>query len=278
MSYKIVADSCCEFPAEYEKDPHYERVPLGLEVEDELIMDDENFDQAYFLKKVAMSQKCPKSFCPSPEKFMEAYRTEAENVFVFTLSSKLSGSYNSAELGKKLYHERYGEKNIFVCDSESASCGETQLSMLAASWSEQGLAFDEICGRLSDFRDHMNTYFVLDNLETLRKNGRLSGVKALVASTLSIKPVMGATKGEIIQLGQSVGIKKALAKMAETVAKEAVNPQEKTLMITHCNCPQRAESVKKMILEKIQCRDVLIMDTKGVSSMYANDGGVIVTL
>lgn len=278
MSYKIVADSCCEFPAEYEKDPHYERVPLGLEVEDELIMDDENFDQAYFLKKVAMSQKCPKSSCPSPEKFMEAYRTEAENVFVFTLSSKLSGSYNSAELGKKLYHERYGEKNIFVCDSESASCGETQLSMLAASWSEQGLAFDEICGRLSDFRDHMNTYFVLDNLETLRKNGRLSGVKALVASTLSIKPVMGATKGEIIQLGQSVGIKKALAKMAETVAKEAVNPQEKTLMITHCNCPQRAESVKKMILEKIQCRDVLIMDTKGVSSMYANDGGVIVTL
>ena len=278
MSYKIVADSCCEFPAEYEKDPHYERVPLVLEVEDELIMDDENFDQAYFLKKVAMSQKCPKSFCPSPEKFMEAYRTEAENVFVFTLSSKLSGSYNSAELGKKLYHERYGEKNIFVCDSESASCGETQLSMLAASWSEQGLAFDEICGRLSDFRDHMNTYFVLDNLETLRKNGRLSGVKALVASTLSIKPVMGATKGEIIQLGQSVGIKKALAKMAETVAKEAVNPQEKTLMITHCNCPERAESVKKMILEKIQCRDVLIMDTKGVSSMYANDGGVIVTL
>ena len=278
MSYKIVADSCCEFPAEYEKDPHYERVPLGLEVEDELIMDDENFDQAYFLKKVAMSQKCPKSFCPSPEKFMEAYRTEAENVFVFTLSSKLSGSYNSAELGKKLYHERYGEKNIFVCDSESASCGETQLSMLAASWSEQGLAFDEICGRLSDFRDHMNTYFVLDNLETLRKNGRLSGVKALVASTLSIKPVMGATKGEIIQLGQSVGIKKALAKMAETVAKEAVNPQEKTLMITHCNCPERAESVKKMILEKIQCRDVLIMDTKGVSSMYANEGGVIIAV
>lgn len=278
MSYKIVADSCCEFPAEYEKDPRYERVPLGLEVEDELIMDDENFDQAYFLKKVAMSQKCPKSFCPSPEKFMEAYRTEAENVFVFTLSSKLSGSYNSAELGKKLYHERYGEKNIFVCDSESASCGETQLSMLAARWSGQGLAFDEICGRLSDFRDHMKTYFVLDNLETLRKNGRLSRVKALVASTLSIKPVMGSTKGEIIQLGQSIGIKKALAKMAETVAKEAVNPQEKTLMITHCNCPQRAESVKKMILEKIQCRDVLIMDTKGVSSMYANDGGVIVTL
>lgn len=278
MSYKIVVDSCCELPENLRQDRRFERVPLGLEVGEYCRMDDETFNQAEFLRKVAEYPKCPKSSCPSPERFMESYDDSAEHIYAVTLSSHLSGSYNSAELGKKLYHERYGEKNIFVCDSESASCGETQLSMLAASWSEQGLAFDEICGRLSDFRDHMNTYFVLDNLETLRKNGRLSGVKALVASTLSIKPVMGATKGEIIQLGQAIGIKKALAKMAETVAKEAVNPQEKSLMITHCNCPQRAESVKKMILEKIQCRDVLIMDTKGVSSMYANDGGVIVTL
>ena len=278
MSYKIVADSCCEFPVEYRQDPRFESVPLGLEVEEELIMDDKNFDQAAFLKKVAASSKCPKSFCPSPEKFMEAYQTDAENVFVFTLSSKLSGSYNSAELGKNMYHETYGEKNIFVCDSESASCGETQLAMKAVEWSEEGLAFEEICKRLNEYRDHMNTYFVLDNLETLRKNGRLTGVKALVASTLSIKPVMGAEKGEIIQLGQAIGIKKGLAKMVEFIVKEAVDPEKKTLMITHCNCPDRAESVKKMLLEKITFRNVIVMDTRGVSSMYANDGGVIVAL
>lgn len=278
MSYKIVADSCCEFPEEYKADPRFQIVPLELMVEDEVIIDDETFDQESFLKKVADSPKCPKSACPSPEKFMEAYRTDAENVFVFTLSSKLSGSYNSAELGKKLYHEKYGEKNIYVCDSQSASCGETQLVMKAAMWSEKGLPFEEICQRLVSYRDHMNTYFVLNNLETLRKNGRLSLVKALVASTLSIKPVMGAAKGEIIQLGQAIGIKKALAKMAEVAAKEAVHPEEKMLMITHCNCKERAESVKKMILEKIRVKGVLLMDTRGVSSMYANDGGVIVTL
>lgn len=278
MSYKIVADSCCEFPEEYRKDSRFQNVALELMVEDEVIIDDETFDQADFLKKVAASPKCPKSACPSPEMFMEAYRTEAENVFVFTLSSKLSGSYNSAELGKKLYHEKYGEKNIYVCDSRSASCGETQLAFKAVQWSKEGLAFEEICKRLADYRDHMNTYFVLNNLETLRKNGRLSGVKALVASTLSIKPVMGADQGEIRQLGQAIGIKKALAKMAEVVAKEAVHPEEKMLMITHCNCKERAESVKKMILEKIRVKDTLVMDTRGVSSMYANDGGVIVTL
>lgn len=278
MSYKIVADSCCELPEKYENDFRFERVALGLEVGDELIMDDESFNQSSFLKKVADSPTCPKSFCPSPEKFMEAYHGDAENVFVFTLSAKLSGSYNSAELGKKLYFETYGHKNIYICDSESASCGETQLAMKAVQWSEEGLPFEEICNRLEQYRDHMNTYFVLDNLETLRKNGRLTGVKALVASTLSIKPVMGAEKGEIVQLGQAIGIKKALAKMTETIAKDAVEPEKKTLMITHCNCLDRAESVKKLILDKITCRDVCIMDTKGVSTMYANDGGVIVTL
>ena len=278
MSYKIVADSCCEFPEGYEKDSRYERVALRLDVEDEVFIDDESFDQAKFLKSVAKSAECPKSSCPSPEAFREAYHTDAENVFVFTLSSHLSGSYNSAELGKKLYHEKYGDKNIFVCDSESASCGETQLAFKTVEWSKEGRSFEEICQRLAEYRDKMKTYFVLDNLETLRKNGRLTGIKAFVATTLNIKPVMSATKGVIIQIGQAIGTQKALAKMAETVARESVHPEEKMLMITHCNCRERAEKVKEMILEKIKVKDVLIMDTKGVSSMYANDGGVIVTL
>ena len=90
MSYKIVVDSCCELPDYCHKDDRYEIVPLTLEVEEEQIIDDESFDQASFLQKVAASPKCPKSSCPSPERYRESYVTEAENVFVFTLSSKLS--------------------------------------------------------------------------------------------------------------------------------------------------------------------------------------------
>ena len=99
MSFKIVVDSCCELPEEYLQDPRFEIVPLGLEVGDYQIQDDENFNQAEFLKKVAEYPKCPKSACPSPERFREAYRTDAEHVYVITLSSHLSGSYNSAVLG-----------------------------------------------------------------------------------------------------------------------------------------------------------------------------------
>lgn len=279
MSYKIVIDSCGELPKELKKDPRFETVPLGLEVGDYSIMDDENFDQALFLKKVAESSACPKSSCPSPEKYMNAYHCDAENVFVVTLSRNLSGSYNSAELGKKLYIETYGPKNIHVVDSQSASGGETQIALLAMELSDQEIGYEEICKKLDEYRDNMKTYFVLDNLETLRKNGRLTGVKAFVASTLSIKPVMGTDgDGNIVQLSQAIGIKKGLKKMVETILKEIPITENKRVAITHTNAPARAELVRDMLCEKAKYRDIIIMDTAGISSMYANNGGVIVTV
>ena len=278
MSFKIVVDSCCELPEEYLQDSRFEIVPLELEVGEYRVVDDEHFNQAEFLKKVAEYPKCPKSACPSPEHFREAYRTEAEHVYVITLSSHLSGSYNSAVLGMNLYREKYGEKQIHVIDSESASCGETQIARKLVELEEQGLPFEEIVKQIEEFRSNVHTYFVLDNLETLRKNGRLTGVKALVASTLSIKPIMAGDKGNIVQRGQSVGMKKALRRMAEIVLEEAGDTSDRVLMITHCNAPERAETVKKLLMEKADFKDCLIMDTRGVSSMYANDGGVIVTV
>lgn len=278
MSYKIVVDSCCELPEELKHDPRYEIVPLTLIVGDSYErLDDDGFDQKEFLRAVAECPVSPKSACPSPEKYMEAYRIDADHVYVVTLSSKLSGSYNSAVLGKNLYHETYGEKQIYVVDSRSASCGETQIAMQIARWEDEGMGYEEITEKIEKFTDGMHTYFVLDNLDTLRKNGRLSGVKALVASTLSIKPVMAGDQGSIVQLGQSVGIKKALAKMVDHVVSDVVDAEKKCLMITHCNNPERANSVKEQILSKVKFKDVLIMDTAGISSMYANDGGVIVT-
>lgn len=279
MSYKIVVDSCCELPEEWKNDPRFESVPLTLIVGETYEReDDKDFDQLEFLKTVAACPTCPKSACPSPDRFMRAFETQAEHVYAVTLSSQLSGSYNSAVLGKSLYHESNGDKDIYVFDSRSASCGETQIVKKIVEFEEKGMPFADICEQVEAYKRNMNTYFVLDSLETLRKNGRLSGVKALVASTLNIKPIMGADNGSIIQLGQSVGIKKALSKMVDCVIKDAVNSETKNLMITHCNNMERALSVKEQLLAKGKFKDVVIMDTAGVSSMYANDGGIIVTL
>ena len=209
---------------------------------------------------------------------MEAYHCEAEEIYVITLSSHLSGSYNSAELGRSLYIEKYGEKKIHVVDSESASCGETQLAMRIMRYKEAGLSFEETVEKIEVFKRKMRTYFVLDNLETLRKNGRLSGVKALVASTLNIKPVMIGNLGVIEQKGQAIGINKALAKIADHLMSEIAHPEKRSLIISHCNCPQRAEYMRNLMEKRASYKNVMILDMAGISSMYANDGGIIVTL
>lgn len=276
MSYKIVVDSCCELPKELLQSGKFERVPLGIEIGDYNLLDDESFHQADFLKRVAAYPKCPKSSCPSPERYREAYHAEAEHIYAVTLSSKLSGSYNSAELGKRMYLEKYGDKKIHVVDSESASCGETQIALRLMELEEAGLSFEEIVKQITAFRDGMNTYFVLDNLETLRKNGRLSNIKAVVASTLNIKPIMGADKGTIMQMGQGIGMKKAIAKMVDKIVETLKGAERKRIVISHCNARERAESVMQLLHEKIQCQEIMVMDTAGISSMYANDGGVIV--
>ncbi|WP_026516902.1 DegV family protein [Butyrivibrio sp. MC2021] len=277
MSYKIVVDSCCDLPVKYRKDPHFQVVPLILQIGNDVIVDDDTFDQLDYLAKVAASDECARTACPSPELYMEAYNTEAEDVYVVTLSSKLSGSYNSALLGKNLYHEEYGPKNIHIVDSLSACCGEAQIALKAMELAESGMAFEEVVEQLEAYRDEMKTYFVLDSLETLRKNGRLTGMKALVATTLNIKPVCLGVAGEIVQKSQGIGIRKALLKMVDIVAQEINNPETKRLMITHVNCYERAAVVKDMILKRVPFLDAIIVDAAGVATTYAGDGGIVVT-
>lgn len=278
-SYKIVVDSCCEIPEEIKKEIIVERVPLTLEVGDTIVIDDDNFDQKSFLKMVDECSTAAKSACPSPERYMEAYDAEVDRVYVVTLTSKLSGSYNSAILGKNLLEDS-GKKmpKIHVFDSLSASVGETQLVLKIKELEEEGKSFEEIVELVELFRDEMKTYFVLDNLDTFRKNGRLTGIKAIGVSKLNIKPIMYALDGVVAQKSQAIGSKKALHKMADILLEEGKNLHEKILIISHCNCVERAQLVRDKLIEKVRFKAVYILDTMGVSSMYANDGGIIVTV
>ncbi len=279
MSYKIIIDSCGELTEEMKKSGHFETASLQIDVNGYHIIDDETFDQADFLRRIRESNECPKSSCPSPERYMEEYHCDAEHVYAVTLSSELSGSYNSAELGKHLYEEEYGEKEIHVFNSKSASVGETLIGMKIAECEEKGLSFREVIDTVDAYIEEQHTYFILETLDILKKNGRLKGLKAVVATALNIKPVMGSTpEGNIQQLANARGMKKGLARMVEEVAANLKDPEKKVLAISHCNCRERAESVKTMLLEKAEFKDVIIVDTAGISSMYAADGGVIVVV
>lgn len=279
MNYKIIIDSCGEFLPEWKGEERFESVALTLNVGGETVIDDETFDQLSFLKKIASSPECPKTACPSPERYMKAYDCEAEHIYAVTLSSELSGSYNSAVLGKNLLLEEHPDKKIHVFNSRSASVGETLIGLRIQECEEAGLSFEETVETVENYIAGQNTFFVLDNLETLRKNGRLSGVKSLVASALKIKPVMGATpEGTICQLDQARGINKALIKMVQHIVDKTKNSEEKVLAISHCNCAERAELLKNALQEKMPSRRVVVLDTAGVSTVYANEGGVIVAV
>ena len=279
MSYKIIIDSCGEFLTEWKEDERFESVPLTLNVGGEIVIDDETFDQSSFLKKVAACPNSPKSACPSPERYMKAYDCQADHIYAVTLSAELSGSYNSAVLGKNLILEEQPEKKVHVFNSKSASIGETLIGMKIQECEEAGCSFEETVEQVEAYIEEQNTFFVLDNLETLRKNGRLSGVKSLVASALKIKPVMGATlEGTICQFDQARGMNKALVKMVQHIVDKTQNSENKALAISHCNCAERAELLKNALQEKLSVKRIVVLDTAGVSSMYANDGGVIVAI
>ena len=279
MSYKIVIDSCGELLEQWNQDERFTSVPLTLTVGSENIIDDETFDQADFLQKVAACPECPKSACPSPESYRKAFDCDADHVYCVTLSAELSGSYNSAVLGASLLHEEKEGVQIHVFNSCSASIGETLIAMKIVQCEEAGLPFEEVISVVNKYIEEQHTFFVLENLETLRKNGRLSRVKALLATALKIKPIMGSTpEGEICQLDQARGMNKALVKMVEKIVEATENSENKILAISHCNTPKKANMLKEAIQEKMKLTDIIVLDTAGVSSMYANDGGIIVAV
>jgi DegV family protein with EDD domain len=276
MGYRIIGDSCTDLTKEMKADEHVYLVPLSLHVDEVTVVDDETFNQKEFLRLTKESPNSPKSSCPSPEAFMALYGGE-EDIYVVTLSASLSGSYNSAELGKKLYLEENPKKNIHIFNSCSASIGQTLIAKKVEEYIGEGKSFDEVVKLVELFREEMKTKFVLENLDTLRKNGRLSNLQAIICSALNIKPIMGSTQdGSICKLDQARGIQKALISMAKIIEQDAVRSGEKILAIAHCNNYERAVFVKDEILKRIPFKDSFIVDTAGVSSMYAEDGGIIV--
>lgn len=277
MSFHIVCDSCTDLTEEDLKKGCYTLVPLTLLVDGEEIIDDETFDQADFLAKVAASKESVKSACPAPESYMEAY-SKADDIYVVTLSAELSGSYNSAVLGKNLYEEENGTKNIHVVNSRGAATTQVLIARKLNEYASQGMPFEEVVDKIEEYTTSLRTYFVLETLEVLRKNGRLSRLSATIAGALNIKPVMMGTRDGVIQkAAQARGMKKALAKMVEHMGSEGRDLTRRQFVISHCNCYERAVYVKELIKKHLHAEDIDIVDTKGVSSLYACDGGIIVS-
>ncbi len=275
MKYKIVGDSCCDLTAEDLKKEYFCSVPLTLTVGDTEVVDDENFDQEKYLQMVDACPECPRSACPSPETYMESFEG-ADNIFVVTLSSRLSGSYNSAVLAKQIFQETHPDVHIHVFDSKSAAAGQTLICLKLEELVLQDLDFSAIVDATKQYISEMRTIFVLDNLDTMRKNGRITKVKALAANVLNIKPLLHGVDGEIQQLDQARGMNKTLNKLLFHIEKEGYD-KTRRVGITQCGSLERCKNVKKVLVEKFGFQDVRIFDAGGVSTTYESRGGVVLS-
>lgn len=275
MKFKIVGDSCCDFTKEELKKEYYFSVPLTLTVGKVDIVDDESFQQDKLLKLMEECPEAPRSACPSPEAFMERFH-DAEEVYVVTLSSKLSGSYNSALLARQIFLEEHPEVKIHVFDSKSAAAAQHLICEKIEECALAGMSFEDTVSTVNEYISKQKTLFVLEDLEVFRKNGRIPKVKAAMANVLNIKPVLQGVDGEIEQLDQARGMNKALNKLLWQIEKGGYDNKRK-VEITQCESRERCLNVRKIMMEKFGFKNVVILEARGVSTMYENRGGVIVS-
>ena len=276
----ILADSCCDLSPELLKKTQAKIAPLTITIDDTHYVDDGTVDIPPYLAAMKASKNPVRSACPSPDLYAEDIRATEGDCFIVTLSAKLSGSHNAASLGVQLAQEDMPEKKVHVFDSESASAGETYIALMIHDLIAAGKSFEQIVELVEEKSRPMHTLVVLDSLDNLVKNGRISRTVALLANVLSIRLLMSDDgHGAIKNISKARGIKGALGQMVETCRKhtEGLAAASQRLVISYCNCPERARQVRDMIREKCPAiGEIILTPTSALSSMYANDGGIVI--
>jgi len=276
MSFKIIVDSCCDLTAAQLLQGPFLRAPLTISIAGEDIVDDDTFDQAHLILLMRESDLPPKTACPSPAQYLDAFeRAGTDDIYVVTLSALLSGSHNAAVQAQAIWLEDHPDAHVHVFNSCSAAAGEVNVAMKLWETAGAGKDFQTVVSETSQYIASMNTYFVLENLDHLRKNGRLTGALSLVTEALRIKLLMGSTpEGQIRKVGQALSVKQALSRMVNLMAADPGHVG-KRLAIVHCNNLDRALYVRDLVVKTCQFGEILLSEARGVTTVYANDGGVV---
>lgn len=275
MCFNVIVDSCCDMTPEMMSSGIFHNVPLTIYVGDNEFVDDLDLNTQDLVDAMAMCEEASHTACPSPADYLSMYESCDGDLYVVTLSALLSGSYNSAWQAAQMFLEEHPERSIHLFNSCSAAAGETLIASKIAELAGSGLPFSQVVEQMEQFVAEMETLFVLENLDNLRKAGRLTKVQSLITGALRVKLVMGATpEGEICKHGQALSIKQALSKLVEMMSKDEKH-QGKTLCIAHCLCRDRAEYLAALARKSCDFSKIIITDTRGISSFYANNGGIV---
>lgn len=275
MTWKIIADSGCDFRemANLAKDTQFESVPLTIQVENEIFVDDKQLDIDLMMEKMYASATASKSACPSPDDYLKTFEG-ADKIFVVTITGTLSGSNNSAQVAKKIFLEEHPDAHIHVIDSLSAG-GEVDLLVTKLNeLIQQDLSFDEVVQVISRYQEKTKLLFVLAKVDNLVKNGRLSKLLRTVVGLLNIRMVGEASQTGTLELLQKArGSKKALASAIEELLKAGYKGGR--LIIAHRNNEKFCQQFSQLIQEKYPQAQIETIPTSGLCSFYAEEGGIL---
>lgn len=270
--YKIVVDSSCDLINDYINDDNvgFEVVPLTINVANKEYVDDINVDVKDMLHTMSKTKEKACSACPSPERFKSSF-SGAENVICITMTSKLSGTFNSAYLAASEC-----SNNVCVIDSKSTAGVLILLVDKAYELMKQDKAFKDIVSELQEYQKSLHLLFVLDKFDNLVKNGRMSRLAAVVATCLYIKPLCIEQGGEIKIYEKPRTRKKALERLVENIGVLSSDFSDKKCYISHCDCESVALELKKTIEEKYSFKKVIVTRMRGLTSFYALENGLLV--
>ena len=275
MTWKIIADSGCDFRemANLAKDTQFESVPLTIQVENEIFVDDKQLDIDLMMEKMYASSAASKSACPSPDDYLKSFEG-ADTIFVVTITGTLSGSNNSAQVAKKIFLEEHPDAQIHVIDSLSAG-GEVDLLVTKLNeLIQQDLSFDEVVEVISRYQEKTKLLFVLAKIDNLVKNGRLSKLLGTVVGLLNIRMVGEASQTGTLELLQKArGPKKTLTSAIEELLKAGYKGGR--LIIAHCNNEKFCQQFSQLVQEKYPQAQIETVPTSGLCSFYAEEGGIL---
>lgn len=221
MAIRILTDSTCDIPLEKAKALGITVVPLTVFFGDDAYLDGIELDNTAFYSKLQTSKQSPRTSQPSPASFQEAYmqliHEGAEGILSVHVSSKLSGTYQSACNARDLLPEDMKKIPIEMIDSQIVSLGMGIPIMHAAEEARQGVSLTELKARLLDRIARNRIMFVLDTLEYLKRGGRIGRAKELLGNILSVKPILSFKNGQIVPIEQPRTRSKAYARIAQMV-------------------------------------------------------------
>jgi DegV family protein with EDD domain len=249
-------------------------IPFTIRIGDKEYIDDEGMPVEEMLTANENHDELAQTSCPSPEDWREKFAPEGP-VLGFTISSALSGSYNSACTAKQMLQEEDPGKQIAVIDSKATGPEVAMLVLKAREMILEGKNFEEIEKGLNQEAERIHTVFALASYRNLIKAGRVSRLIGFIAGHLGFWGIgIGSDEGEIAIRGKARGDKSMIRFLVDEMKKVGTNGKD--IFISHCQNHKCAQALKDAIEETFRGVKVTLMETRGLDSFYAERRGLII--